>query len=447
MRTKHIYFLLFILGISLSNACKKDDPPPANPISGFTVSKLTAVVDEEVQFTNTSANATSFKWSFGDGTTSTDASPKKSYQTSDNFTVTLVATGAGGSNTNTTVVKVLPFGGFTVENEADLIANKPVQMTNSSKGAVSYQWAFGDPANSTATTANPTFTYPAAGTYTVTLKAISAVGETAVSKTITVKGAPVTKDLYYIEYTANAIKKLALDGSGTTASVLDITGKAGAGMALDAVNNKIYFSDFEVTGTGNIWRMNLDGTGLTAIASNLSDPYGVAVDPAGGKVYWVDDLGNVSRANLDGSSPQIGLVNIPSGQMRAIALDLKNNKMYFYEVNAEILYVANLDGSNVTPLITASYGYAILVDTVNNKLYYDEQNAGKLFQTNLDGTGQVTIDADGTRIYGMAIDHTENKLYWSGRDNGKVIRANLDGSSPETLATGLTSPRGIALKL
>jgi PKD repeat protein len=447
MRTKHIYFLLFILGISLSNACKKDDPPPANPTSGFTVSKLTAVVDEEVQFTNTSANATSFKWSFGDGTTSTDASPKKSYQTSDNFTVTLVATGAGGSNTNTTVVKVLPFGGFTVENEADLIANKPVQMTNSSKGAVSYQWAFGDPANSTATTANPTFTYPAAGTYTVTLKAISAVGETAVSKTITVKGAPVTKDLYYIEYTANAIKKLALDGSGTTASVLDITGKAGAGMALDAVNNKIYFSDFEVTGTGNIWRMNLDGTGLTAIASNLSDPYGVAVDPAGGKVYWVDDLGNVSRANLDGSSPQIGLVNIPSGQMRAIALDLKNNKMYFYEVNAEILYVANLDGSNVTPLITASYGYAILVDTVNNKLYYDEQNAGKLFQTNLDGTGQVTIDADGTRIYGMAFDHTENKLYWSGRDNGKVIRANLDGSSPETLATGLTSPRGIALKL
>jgi PKD repeat protein len=447
MRTKHIYFLLFILGISLSNACKKDDPPPANPTSGFTVSKLTAVVDEEVQFTNTSANATSFKWSFGDGTTSTDASPKKSYQTSDNFTVTLVATGAGGSNTNTTVVKVLPFGGFTVENEADLIANKPVQMTNSSKGAVSYQWAFGDPANSVATEANPTFTYPAAGTYTVTLKAISAVGETAVSKTITVKGAPVTKDLYYIEYTANAIKKLALDGSGTTASVLDITGKAGAGMALDAVNNKIYFSDFEVTGTGNIWRMNLDGTGLTAIASNLTDPYGVAVDPAGGKVYWVDDLGNVSRANLDGSSPQIGLVNIPSGQMRAIALDLKNNKMYFYEVNAEILYVANLDGSNVTPLITASYGYAILVDTVNNKLYYDEQNAGKLFQTNLDGTGQVTIDADGTRIYGMAIDHTENKLYWSGRDNGKVIRANLDGSSPETLATGLTSPRGIALKL
>lgn len=448
MRTKHIYFLLFILGISLSNACKKDDPPPANPTSGFTVSKLTAVVDEEVQFTNTSANATAFKWSFGDGTTSTDASPKKSYQTSDNFTVTLVATGAGGSNTNTTVVKVLPFGGFTVENEADLIANKPVQMTNSSKGAVSYQWAFGDPANSTATTANPSFTYAAAGTYTVTMKAISAVGETVVTKTITVKAAPVTKDLYYMEYSgaASNIKKLALDGTGTTTTILDITGKGGSGMAFDAVNNKVYFSDFEVADMGNIWRMNLDGTGLTAIVSNISDPYGVAIDAAGGKVYWVDDLGNVSRANLDGSSPQIGIVNIPGGQMRAIALDPENNKMYFYEVNIEVLYVANMDGSNVTPLITGSYGYGIFVDTVNDKLYYDEQNAKKLFQTNLDGSGQVTIDASGARIYGMAIDYTDKKLYWSGRESGKITRANLDGSSPETLATGLTSPRGIALK-
>jgi PKD repeat protein len=442
---KKSYLLLFLLGITLLNACKKKEDDPVTPTSGFSANKLTVTVDEEVQFTNTSDNATAFNWSFGDGTTSTEVAPKKTYSTSDNYTVTLVATGAGGSDIATIIVKVLPLCAFTVENESSLIAGTPVQFTNGSKGATSYQWSFGDALNSTATGLNPTFTYAASGTYTVTLKAISAAGESTFSKTVTVGGAPVVKDLYFIEYGNTLIKKLALDGSTSAATVLDISGKAGAGMAYDAVNKKIYFSDFEVTGTGNIWRMNPDGTDLSAIASNLTDPYGVAVDPVGGKVYWVDDLGNVSRANLDGSSPEIGLVNVPGGQMRAIALDVENNKMYFYEVNVEVLYVANLDGSNVTPLLTGTYGYAILVDTVNDKLYYDDQNANKLWRVNLDGTNPETIDADGTRIYGMFIDYSDNKLYWSGRDSGKIVRSNLDGSAPETLLSTLASPRGIAL--
>jgi len=183
-----------------------------------------------------------------------------------------------------------------------------------------------------------------------------------------------------------------------------------------------------------------------AVATGINDPYGVAVDPAGGKVYWVDNAGNVSRANLDGSSPQIGLVNIPGGNMRAIALDPENNKMYFYDVNIEDLYVASMDGTNVAKLLTGTYGYAILIDTVNDKLYYDDQNANKLWQVNLDGTAPVTIDASGDRIYGMLIDYSANKLYWSSRDGNKLMRANLDGSSPETILSGLTSPRGIALK-
>lgn len=442
--TKYLY--LALSGILLLGACKKKEEEPLSPKAAFSASNLTVIVDEEIQFTNSSESATAFKWSFGDGTISTEKSPKKTYQTSDNFTVTLVATGAGGSDVVETSVKVLPLCAFTVENEDALVENTPVQFINASKGATSYQWSFGDAANTTASTTDATFTYTASGTYTVTLKAITPVGESMVSKTITVAGAPVIKELFYIEYNNSIIKKLTLDGSGTTGSVLDIAGKAGAGMAIDAVHQKIYFSDFEVTGSGNIWQMNYDGTGLTSIASNLVDPYGVAVDPAGGKVYWVDDAGNVSRANLDGSSPEIGLVNIPAGQMRAISLDVENNKMYFYEVNIEILYVANLDGSNVTQLITGAYGYGVLVDTVNDKLYYDDQNANKLYQCNLDGSGKVAIDSDGTRVYGMAIDHAENKIYWSGRDNGKLFRANLDGTNPETLKSGLASARGIALK-
>ncbi|MCY7329073.1 MAG: DUF5050 domain-containing protein, partial [Saprospiraceae bacterium] len=278
------------------------------------------------------------------------------------------------------------------------------------------------------------------------LKAVSAVGETTVTKQITVTGAPTVKQLYFIEYGTGLIKKLPLDGSSTATTVLDINGKAGVGLVYDAVNEKVYFSDFEVTGAGKIWRMNLDGSGLLEIAANILDPYGLALDVPGGKIYWTDDEGNVSRANLDGSSPQIGLVNIIGAQMRAISLDTENSKMYFYDVNAENLYVANLDGSNPTILVAGVYGYAILVDTVNDKIYFDDQNSDTLIRANLDGTGQITIEASGSRIYGMDIDRSANKLYWSGRDTGELTRANLDGTSPEVLLSGLGSPRGIFLK-
>ena len=445
MLSKRLLFLCILSTGILFNACKKEEDP-IKPTASFTTSSTTVVVDEEIQFTNNSDNATAFKWSFGDGTTSTEVSPKKSYQTSGIFNVTLTSTGAGGTTLSNASITVKPACSFTVENENALINTTPVQFTNGSKGASSYQWSFGDAGNSTSTAQNPSFQYNTPGTYTVTLKAISAVGETTASKQITVGGAPVVKEVFFIEYGTGFIKKMPVNGSGTVTDVLDINGKAGPGIAYDEVNEKIYFSDFEVTGTGNIWRCNLDGSNLEAIVSNLTDPYGVALDVAAGKVYWVDDLGNVSRANLDGSAQEIGLVNIPSGQMRAISLDPANSKMYFYEVNLENLYVANLDGSNPTILFSGVYGYAIQVDAQNGKIYFDDQNSATLVIANLDGTNKQTFDANGTRIYGMAIDRTANKLYWSGRDSGELSRANLDGSNPEVLKTGLTSPRGLFFK-
>ncbi|HZV70371.1 MAG TPA: PKD domain-containing protein [Saprospiraceae bacterium] len=445
MKTKHFLLLFALVIFAAISACKKDEPEPT-PISDFTVSKTTATVDEVIQFTNTSDNATSFTWSFGDGTTSTEASPTKSYPTSNVFVVTLSATGAGGTKLSNKNVTILPLSAFTVENEGSLNNITAVQFTNTSKGATSYEWTFGDAGNTTSSLENPTFTYTTGGTYTVTLKATGAGGPATSTKTISVAQTAAAKQLYYIEYGDAAIRKLSLDGSAEVNDVLDITGKGGAGLAFNPGDNKVYFSDFEVVPEGKIWRMNPDGTGLQELASGLTDPYGIALDTDAGKIYWVDDLGNVSRANLDGSSPEPGFLNIPGGELRAIALDLKNDKMYFYEVALENLWVANLDGSNPVALITGVYGYSIFVDSVNDKLYYDEQNSMQLIRSNLDGTGQVTIDATDTRRYGLTIDQTDNKLYWSGRDSGELNRANLDGSDPEVLKSGLASVRGICIK-
>jgi PKD repeat protein len=446
MKTKfHKYFFIAFLSMTFFT-CQEDDVIPPQSQAEFTASATEVAIGEEIQFTNTSQNATAYKWSFGDGTTSTQVAPRKSYETSNVFLVSLVSTGAGGSTISNMEITVTPASAFMVEDEDNLLATVPVQFTNNSLGAFSYSWMFGDAANSTSTDENPTFAYPNPGTYTVSLTATSPYGSQTTTKEVVIGGVPATpENLYYIALGDEYIRNLVLDGTGTTNDVLDIAGKGGVGMAYDNVNEKIYFTDFDVYPFGKIWRMNLDGSGLENIVDNIGDPYGIAIDVAGGKIYWVDDDSNVSKANLDGSNPEIGFLNIPSTSWRAIALDIENNKMYVYDVNIEEIYVANLDGSNPSVIISGVYGYGLAVDTVNDKIYFDDQNEELLKIANLDGTNIQTVDSNGTRIYGIQVDDEAAKIYWSGRDSGELYRANLDGSDNEVLKSGISSPRGIAL--
>src|SRR5690606_24200451 len=113
---------------------------------------------------------------------------------------------------------------------------------------------------------------------------------------------PTIKDLYYIELGQNAIRKVSLAPGSTPELIADIAGKGGVGLAYDSVNGKIYFSDFEVADDGKIWRMNMDGTGMEQLVNGIVDPYSIAINLAGGKIYWADDDGNISRADLDGGN-------------------------------------------------------------------------------------------------------------------------------------------------
>jgi hypothetical protein len=68
------------------------------PIAGFTSTNLPTL---EVSFMNSSTNATTYAWDFGDGFTSSQANPIHGYFTSGSFTVTLIATNADGCDDTT----------------------------------------------------------------------------------------------------------------------------------------------------------------------------------------------------------------------------------------------------------------------------------------------------------------------------------------------------------
>jgi PKD repeat protein len=91
------YILLLLLPAAM--ACKKDKvQPDANLFYEVSIDGNT------VTFKNETTGATSYKWDFGDGTTSTDESPVHTYPGKGKYVPTLYATTAGGKTTEGSTV-------------------------------------------------------------------------------------------------------------------------------------------------------------------------------------------------------------------------------------------------------------------------------------------------------------------------------------------------------
>ncbi|TAE05563.1 MAG: PKD domain-containing protein [Bacteroidetes bacterium] len=84
------------------SSCKKKEPPVAD----FTPSATAIELKDAVTFTDKSANATSYKWEFGDGGTSTEKSPTYQFKKGGTYKVKLTVTNDDGSSTKEATVQV-----------------------------------------------------------------------------------------------------------------------------------------------------------------------------------------------------------------------------------------------------------------------------------------------------------------------------------------------------
>jgi len=158
------------------------------PVARFTASDTDVLVGEPVVFINNSSGATSFKWFFGDGDSSTVSTPQKTYNTPGTYTVTLIAYNNFGSDTLTKVnyieVWEAPVADFTYSPDTPKATVDTVSFINLSVNATDYLWKFGDGTTSTET--NPKHVYPLGGNYKVWLYASNPGGTDSIMKTIVV---------------------------------------------------------------------------------------------------------------------------------------------------------------------------------------------------------------------------------------------------------------------
>ena len=249
--------------------------------------------------------------------------------------------------------------------------------------------------------------------------------------------------LYWIDTQAGTLHRLV--GAKIEALVPNV--QNATDLAVDIVNDRLYWAEKVDNRTGRIRAANLNGSNVKLVKDLTSVPVDIAVDTAGGKLYLINSWGKVQRMNLDGSKFEPNLI-VDLEMPQHLTLDATRGKIYWTEQTGEAtgkIRRANLDGSNVElvkALTSAPLGLA--ADATQRKLYvassddkiqqlsFDGSNFRPNFITDIESPGEVAVDAIG------------GKMYWT--EMGRLRRADLNGENVQDIVRELEGlPTGITL--
>lgn len=158
-------------------------PAPQPPTANFTWS----CTGLDCSFTDGSGDPdgiiATWEWSFGDGSSSSEENPAHAYADPGTYSVELTVTDNDGTTGSTSKPVMVSIPGPNVDPVAnftssctELTCRFTDQSTDQDGTVTASSWSFGDGA--TATSRNPSRTYAAAGTYTVTLAVTDNAGGT-----------------------------------------------------------------------------------------------------------------------------------------------------------------------------------------------------------------------------------------------------------------------------
>lgn len=253
-----------------------------------------------------------------------------------------------------------------------------------------------------------------------------------------------------------------VDGSGGgTLSLAGINLKSPEGIAYDSLTGRLYIADSGSSSEGNkgaIVYVNVDGSGAGVLSTpgiEVSEPFGVAIDPSTRLIYWVNassapGKAGIGFAKLDGSGG--GTLNTSGATIAGpyrLAIDPRVGKVFFGNQESHSIGYANLNNTggggnlDVTGAPTLNRFNGLAVDEAAGRLYWIDNTAGKehLSYASVSGGagGQLSLlGANFKMPYGLAIDPLAGRIYWPNYGQNE-LRTNGFGF------TGLTGagPGGI----
>ena len=232
-------------------------------------------------------------------------------------------------------------------------------------------------------------------------------------------GASERPPMYWINVRSGTLHRLV----GAEVENLVPSVRNATGLAIDVAGGKLYWTEKTGESTGRIRRANLDGRNVQLVKNLTSVPQGIALDAAGGKIYLTNAWGKIQRLNVDGSNFQPNLITDLESP-RGLALDVSGGKVYWAETTGRIRR-ANLDGSNIEDVVTG-LGTLMNITVFGNMVYWTEKTggeSGEVRSTNLSGNPNVRTFTEFNQGFpiGIAVDPAEDKLYWT-TSRGKIGR-------------------------
>lgn len=163
-------------------------PAVIAPIADFSANPSSGMVPLKVTFTDLSKNGpTSWKWTFGDNSTSVEQNPVYTYTVPGKYDVTLNVSNSAGSDQITKPqfidaqpAVIPPIADFSANPTRGMVPLKVTFTDLSKNGPTSWRWTFGD--GGTSIDKNPVYTYNAAGKYDVTLNVTNSAGSDQITK-------------------------------------------------------------------------------------------------------------------------------------------------------------------------------------------------------------------------------------------------------------------------
>lgn len=259
--------------------------------------------------------------------------------------------------------------------------------------------------------------------------------------------------IYWMETTFGAPKigKANFDGSSAQTEPLN-SDQLPEGLDIRDTSEGLCWTDLAFT-NANVWKTHVTLGDAASLVSGGSALRGIAVDKAGGRMYWTSSNlstgSKIYRANLDGTHTDT-LIDFGTGSnnnLRGIALDAADGKIYWADFDQGTIRRADTTkGATPEDIIIGLGGpVGIAIQASTRQIYWTEANGNTIKRANLNGSGIITlIERLGIPNY-ICLDTLAGKMYWTEIGQPRIQSADLDGSNVQELPILVSHPAGICV--